>query len=738
MTNIHLVGIGGTGVQIVSELAQEKGERGFKTLAIDIDDNSLVTAKEMGVDKTIHIAYQLGYRDAILEEVEWVKGNDLPSEIPDAGIGKNRRAAKAIYEYHRERNIVKDAIEDFVFDISRDTDSKDVFLITSLGGGTGSGVFLDFARDLKAEMVRKSVSKNIIGIGIMPSYYMDEDRRCAANGYAALKELDYLLKSEENPFFAFILMSIYQPGRIKKNLKLAQDEVTSALKIFIKDFMGIATKKTDAETKLEISDVETIIKPKDKDKQFSTLDIAYWHFPIGEVKEHIKIREELEAVNKELIEINNKLSAKNEEIENLKSQKKDLLPAVIEEMADIGELKESKEKMIKEQESLKTKIREIDDEIAKLREAIKTKKEEKSTKVTDRENKQIDIDTLESEITAITNELTEKENKYKRFNFLTRQGAKAKKLSGEINTLKGDLERKKEERNQKYIELQKIKTGIKSLDNEIKLKQDEIEQKEKDKEKITNSLTKYEDDIKEIEEKIDEKKEEAKKKIERANSEIEEQIKELNAEISSLVTEKDNKESEKRRKEEYLWELAKKIGGTARESQLVYPYSIEIDGDIYTKIREEVKEKGDITSNIEELLGPRELKGVIREIVESSCSSNYLELERGKLRPQFKKPGIFVGINDNEVFKKFENDIKKIATEKLLTLLPKGNKIEDSYPITIPEKFDIHIYTILDNLSLDSIAEVKELHEKFVYLTEALGTDFRANFIDAWESGEIS
>lgn len=738
MTNIHLVGIGGTGAQIVSELAHEKGERGFKTLAIDIDDNSLVTAKEMGVDKTIHIAYQLGYRDAILEEIEWVKDNDLPSEIPDAGIGKNRRAAKAIYEYHRERRIVKGAIGDFVFDIARDTDSKDVFLITSLGGGTGSGVFLDFVRDLKAEMVRKSVSKNIIGIGIMPSYYMDEDRRCAANGYVALKELNYLLKSDENPFFAFILMSIYQPGRIKKNLKLAQDEVTSALKIFIKDFMGIATTKTSAETKLEISDVETIMKPKDKDKQFSTLDIAYWHFPIEEVKEHIKIREEIEALNKELTEIKDKISAKNEEIKNIESQKKELSTVVIEEMADIGELKESKEKIIKEQESLKTKIEEIGGEIENLREALKRTKEEKIIKETDRGNKQTDIDKLELEITTITNELTGKENEYNRFNFLTRQGAKARDLLVKINKLKQDLKSKTEEKNQKDTELQKIKTGIRSLDSEITLKQDEIEQKEKEKEKITNSIAKCEYDIKETDEKINEKKGEAKRKIERGNNKIEEQINELNAEISLLGTEKDNKESERGRKEEDLRELAKKIGGTARESQLVYPYSIEIDGDIYTKIREEVKEKGDITSNIEELLGPRELRDVIRNIVKSSCSSNYLELERGELRPQFKKPGIFVGINDNKVFEKFEGDIKKTATEKLLTLLPKESTFEHSYPITIPEKFDIHIYTILDNLTLDSTAEVKELYEKFVHLTEAFDTDFRANFMEAWEGGEIS
>jgi len=738
MTNIHLVGIGGTGTQIVSELAHEKGKRGFKTLAIDIDDESLRTAREIGVDKTIHLAYQSGYRDAILEEIAWVKGNDLPSERLDAGIGKNRRAAKAIYEYHRERRIVKPAIEDFVFDIAHDMDSKVVFLITSLGGGTGSGVFLDFARDLKAEMRRKPVHRRVIGIGIMPSYYMDEDRRCAANGYAALKELDYLMKSDDNPFFSFILMSIYQPGRIKKNLKLAQDEVTSALKIFIEDFMGIATEKTSAETKLDISDVETIMQPNDKGKQFSTLDIAYWHFPMEEVKEHIKTRKEIDVVNKELIEINDKISSKNKEIEILTSQKKELSPTVIEEMADIEELKASKEKIIKDQKNIGIKIEETDGEIKNLREAADRMKKEKIEEEKVLGNKQADIDAIEKYISDITTDIVEKENEYRGFNFLTRQGSRARNLSTEINRLKEELETKRSDKNHADIELQRIRTGIRSLNSEIELKQEKIGQREEEKKEIASSLVKYKDSIEKLDKKIGGAKEKAQRDIESSNNKIDEQINELHGEISSLNAEKGNKESKKRREEENLQQLEEKIGGKARESQLVYPYSIEIDGDIYSKIREEVNEMGDITSNIEEILGPTELKNVIKEIVKSSCSSNYLELERGELKPMFKKPGMFVGINNNKIFEKFGKDIKDLATVELFTYLPKESAFEHSYPITIPERFDIHIYTILDNLSLDSIAEVKELYGSFVSSTDSLGADFRANFIDAWESGEIS
>lgn len=69
-----------------------------------------------------------------------------------------------------------------------------IFVIASLAGGTGSGVFLDIGNHLRAQY---SDQVRIIAILVMPSVFerdipsLLQQRRIKANTYAALKELDY-------------------------------------------------------------------------------------------------------------------------------------------------------------------------------------------------------------------------------------------------------------------------------------------------------------------------------------------------------------------------------------------------------------------------------------------------------------------------------------------------------------------------------------------------------------------
>jgi len=72
-------------------------------------------------------------------------------------------------------------------DIRVDTASVDVWLIFSVAGGTGSGMFLDFAfalRDLSGVRVRSII--------LLPSIFSNQpDARCFGNAYAALMELEH-------------------------------------------------------------------------------------------------------------------------------------------------------------------------------------------------------------------------------------------------------------------------------------------------------------------------------------------------------------------------------------------------------------------------------------------------------------------------------------------------------------------------------------------------------------------
>jgi hypothetical protein len=64
-----------------------------------------------------------------------------------------------------------------------------VFVVFSVAGGTGSGMFLDLAFLVKD--VFKGTALTSIGVIVMPGLFNPNEERIFANGYAALKELEY-------------------------------------------------------------------------------------------------------------------------------------------------------------------------------------------------------------------------------------------------------------------------------------------------------------------------------------------------------------------------------------------------------------------------------------------------------------------------------------------------------------------------------------------------------------------
>ena len=86
-------------------------------------------------------------------------------------------------------------------------DHRLIFIVTSLCGGTGSGMFLDVAHRVRAEV---GSNADIIGIFLMPSTFEQEirsdlqRRRIQANAYAALKELNYFHETQD--------FAAYYPG----------------------------------------------------------------------------------------------------------------------------------------------------------------------------------------------------------------------------------------------------------------------------------------------------------------------------------------------------------------------------------------------------------------------------------------------------------------------------------------------------------------------------------------------
>jgi len=109
-------------------------------------------------------------------------------------ISKIRNIIQARLDYIRQPNHI-DEVERAGYSVKRDLK---VFIVNSLGGGTGSGMFLDLAFNIQ-DIVR--VGK-VNGYTILPTVFkMGEAERSsvAANTYAALKELDYYMNEGAGP-----------------------------------------------------------------------------------------------------------------------------------------------------------------------------------------------------------------------------------------------------------------------------------------------------------------------------------------------------------------------------------------------------------------------------------------------------------------------------------------------------------------------------------------------------------
>jgi hypothetical protein len=74
--------------------------------------------------------------------------------------------------------------------LEADPNDLQVFVVFSIAGGTGSGMFLDLAFLVK-NIFGGTTNLNTIGYTMMPGLFNPREDRVFANGYAALKELEY-------------------------------------------------------------------------------------------------------------------------------------------------------------------------------------------------------------------------------------------------------------------------------------------------------------------------------------------------------------------------------------------------------------------------------------------------------------------------------------------------------------------------------------------------------------------
>ena len=302
--SLHLVGLGGAGVSIVDTFLSNDSitdflsKRGVKlsVLALDIADHDIMRlqktheslseklqSKSIPSEKLQFNARSVKFPtpEAMFDFIEKLpqylktEGSKRPAnykpwvssstEIPPlaGGVGRRRALSKAIYglNYYHLR-LIDIYTESFKDSVASSTLQPIIITIFGVGGGSGSGMVVDFARHLRMKL---GSGFPIIGLGVLPCAG-DDQRAKGPSALSALNELGLLLDAKvnknicdkygaayQNPFTSLMLMPLSPPFRRSGNLieaqKLFDDAVVDILmnsfKFDISDMLDNATTTSD-------------------------------------------------------------------------------------------------------------------------------------------------------------------------------------------------------------------------------------------------------------------------------------------------------------------------------------------------------------------------------------------------------------------------------------------------------------------------------------------------------------
>jgi hypothetical protein len=219
------IGIGGTGQNAIRKLKSRMSELGllrapifgFLTLDTTIPDAIKDAGNEIPIDSSEFISLQVNMPTAYIDEARQYRqgrtsrqpelGEWLPDSFTAAAImsGANarrsvgrfslfvnaERAGQEIDRMVKRVNNVNNAriMNELGLKFNQDSPVR-VYIIGSLCGGTGSGIFIDLAYLLRKMLALSSHAKTIVS-GVLLTNYPGATDVHRANAYAALMELNY-------------------------------------------------------------------------------------------------------------------------------------------------------------------------------------------------------------------------------------------------------------------------------------------------------------------------------------------------------------------------------------------------------------------------------------------------------------------------------------------------------------------------------------------------------------------
>jgi hypothetical protein len=224
-----LVGVGGTGVETI-RLIKSRVKQAFgklpgivEFLTVDTEPCPNLPGQERILDR--EFAYLGGYSaSSVLDNLDghphikrWWNSHNVVTGSIHAGARQKRCVGRlSLYvnwgrftrllepKTQRIREIVeKERLQTDGAAVERATGRVQVYVISSVCGGTGSGTFLDVAFRLRQTF---GESADIVGIFLLPSCFLpdihsrQQRNRVMANAYATLRELNHFMKG--SPFEA--------------------------------------------------------------------------------------------------------------------------------------------------------------------------------------------------------------------------------------------------------------------------------------------------------------------------------------------------------------------------------------------------------------------------------------------------------------------------------------------------------------------------------------------------------
>jgi hypothetical protein len=160
----------------------------------DAPDN-LISPTGLTSETTVN---QIAQQDSL--NAWWLENNsEMLTDGYGQGVLRRRGLSKALYHASRAGRGGPDLnLEDLTRNLAGNPQDRTATIVVGLGGGTGSGMFLDLAKHLTKEVPELNLVATIPGL--------DEKNRRTANAFAALSELEYLALNGDNPFTNIIIV----------------------------------------------------------------------------------------------------------------------------------------------------------------------------------------------------------------------------------------------------------------------------------------------------------------------------------------------------------------------------------------------------------------------------------------------------------------------------------------------------------------------------------------------------